>query len=400
MSSGQAASGQSLKVLVVDDAEIIREILDAVLKRLGFAVSVAADGDQAVASFRDERPDLILMDVMMPVMDGFEATRRIKALCEDRWVPVVFLSGLDEEANLVAGLDAGGDDYLAKPINFVVLEAKLRSLTRTLNMQRSLAETQRSLKENAQRLQRYHDAQEQESALAQDIMLRLMHRRGLADPRLFHWLSPAADFSGDIVAATRSGDGRLYVLLADATGHGLAAAISALPVLMVFYAMAERGKEVSTIVTELNKHLSATLPSDRFVAACLLCLDEKECSAEIWAGGMPDLLLLAQDGSIIHHFASSHLPLGIVDFGDPSMTETVRTEWQEGCQFALYSDGLLDASNPRGEPFGFSRFAAALAAAPQQVRLSGVQQALTAHLEGAPPHDDISLMLVDCSAGS
>ena len=518
MSIEQPVSSQSLTVLVVEDNEANRRVLESILKRLGFAVRVAGDGAQAVESFIAERPDLILMDVIMPIMDGFEATRRIKALCGDHWVPVVFLSALDEEANLVAGLDAGGDDYLTKPINFVVLKAKLRSLTRTLAMQRSLVEMQRrtqavsdniidgvitinasgtilsvnpatttifgyerqeligknvntlmpepyhsahdsylrdylsggkakiigvgqrsvigkkkngaefpleigvtelhlehdrvfvgivrdvsarvsaerTLQENARLLQRYHDAQEQENTLAQDIVLRLMHRRGLADSRLHDWLSPAARFSGDIIAASGSSDGRLYVLLADATGHGLAAAISVLPVLMVFYGMAERGMELSAIVTEFNRHLRTTLPSGRFVAATLLCLDEKTYCAQIWSGGMPDVLLLAQDGSILRRFVSPHLPLGIVDFDDPSMIETARTEWQEGCQFVLYSDGLLEASNTRAEPFGLSGLAAALAGAPQHARLSSVQQALTAHLEGAPPHDDISLMLVDC----
>ena len=72
---------------------------------------------------------------MMPVMDGFEAARRIKAMTRDRWTPVIFLSALNRDENLVEGLDAGADDYLTKPINFVVLEAKLRSMQRSLTMQ-------------------------------------------------------------------------------------------------------------------------------------------------------------------------------------------------------------------------------------------------------------------------
>ncbi|MEK7738028.1 MAG: response regulator, partial [Pseudomonadota bacterium] len=143
MSFMQDFSAQSFTVQVVDDTAANRQILQVFLKKLGFKVIAAEDGIQAVEQFSVSRPDIVLMDVMMPVMDGYEATRRIKALCGERWVPVVFLSALDKHENLVAGLDAGGDDYLHKPVNFVVLEAKLRSLMRTMNVQQALAETRR-----------------------------------------------------------------------------------------------------------------------------------------------------------------------------------------------------------------------------------------------------------------
>jgi DNA-binding response OmpR family regulator len=127
-----------LKVLVVDDTATNRLMLQVFLRKLGLEVVVAEDGAQGVAAYEREMPDIVLMDVMMPVMDGYEATRRIKALSGERWIPVIFLSALDSEESLVTGLDAGGDDYLSKPVNFVVLDAKLRSTARTLALQRSL----------------------------------------------------------------------------------------------------------------------------------------------------------------------------------------------------------------------------------------------------------------------
>ncbi len=497
-----------LTVLVVDDTAANRQILQIFLKKLGFTVVIAEDGVQAVDQFAIVQPDLILMDVMMPVMDGYEATRRIKAMCGERWVPVVFLSALDKEENLVAGLDAGGDDYLAKPVSFVVLEAKLRSLIRSLALQRTLVETRRRaeavseniidgiitfdeaggiqtanpsalnifgytgeelvgrntgmllpessrsagggifgvgqrevsglrkngavfpmemgitelrleenttwvgivrditerkeaeqrLRDNADRLQRYHDEQVQENALAQDIMFRLMRREGLNEPHLSHWLSPAANFSGDIVAAKRSAQGRQYALLADASGHGLGAAISALPVLMIFLRMAERNLALSTMVGEFNKHLRNTLPVGRFVALAAVCIDETTGKAEIWNGGMPDVLLLGPDGQVTRRFASAQVSLGIVDFDDPAMIATESVEWRPGCQFALYSDGLLEAENPAGDPFGLERLIAALARTPLAKRLAAVKQALAEHIGTVLPHDDISAMLIECIA--
>jgi PAS domain S-box-containing protein len=508
--------GDALKVLVVDDTATNRQILQVFLRKLGFEVDVAADGASAIERFAAGAPDLVLMDVMMPVMDGFEATRRIKQLCGERWVPVVFLSALDKEENLVTGLDAGGDDYLHKPVSFVVLDAKLRSLTRAVRMQRALDESRRRtqaiadnvldaivtidergiiqsvnaaavrifgypadelvgrnvgtlmpeghrgsheghvqrylgghgsglmgqgrrsveglrrngeifplevgvsdlsfegrrlfvgilrdvteeraaaelLRLNAERLQRYHDAQEEENALAQRIMERQMARPGLADPAIRHWIAPAANFSGDVIAAARAPEGeRLYVLLADATGHGLAAAISVLPVVTVFYSHVELGYSLDHLVMELNRQLRATMPSGRFVAASLLCIDEQAGTAELWQGGMPDVVLLDAAGKPKRRFSARHLPLGIVDFDD-EMGALTRIEFARGEQFVLYSDGLVEAADSDGAQFGIDRLLRVLEQAPDDGRVVAVRSSLYRHTGIGQSQDDISLLLV------
>ncbi|MFA6312991.1 MAG: fused response regulator/phosphatase [Sterolibacterium sp.] len=392
----QDSAPQQITVLVVDDTASNRQILQIFLKKLGYAVLLAENGLQAVEKFSAEPVDLVLMDVLMPVMDGYEATRRIKAAAGERWVPVVFLSALDKAENLIVGLDAGGDDYLAKPLNFVVLEAKLRSLRRTLLMQRALVETRLRIQDNAERLQQYHDTQVQENELAHDIMMRLMNRDGSVESGVHQWLAPAANFSGDIVAAAVSPQGRLYALLADATGHGLGAAISALPVLMVFSGMVKRDLALATIVDETNKHLRSTLPTGHFVAVAAIRIDFARGSAELWNGGMPDMLLLDSAGQVSKHFPSVHLALGIVDLGDPAMLAVEQVEWFAGCQFMLYSDGLMDAENAVGTAFGMDRVMAALAGTPRPDRLEKLQQALAGHVGATPPHDDISVLLIDC----
>ena len=504
-----------LKVLVVDDTATNRQILQVFLRKLGFQVDTAVDGANAIERFQSGAPDLVLMDVMMPVMDGYEATRRIKALCGDRWVPVVFLSALDKEENLVMGLDAGGDDYLHKPVNFVVLDAKLRSVKRAILLQRTLDETRRRtqaisdnvidgiitideqgiiqsvnaaargmfgykaeemlgqdikmlmpdpyglahqdhvqryvasgeprvvgkgtrafegqrkngdkfpidlgitelsfegrrlfvgivrdvteerhaeqlLRENAERLQRYHDAQEEENALAQRIMERQMSRPGLSDPFIQQWLAPAANFSGDIIAAARSPDGGLCVLLADATGHGLAAAISVLPVLTLFYGHVEMGYPLGYIVMELNRQLRTTMPLGRFVAASFIYLDEQGTHARLWQGGMPEMLLLHPDGRTKTVFSSQHLALGIVDF-DEEMAGTTEIELLPGEQFVVFSDGLIEAADADDQAFGLPRLQEVLAKAPTTDRIGAVRAGLYAHIGIGNSQDDISLLLV------
>lgn len=515
MTAAKPPGQKPVKVLVVDDTATNRQILQVFLRKLGMEVVLAEDGAQGVAAYQRDQPDIVIMDVMMPMMDGYEATRRIKALSGERWTPVLFLSAMDSEESLVAGLDAGGDDYLQKPVNFVVLDAKLRSLSRALVLQRSLDDERRRagaisdnlidgvitiddsglmqscnpavenmfgytldemigrnvsmlmpepyrsehdgylahyvkggqprilgvgqrelkgrrkngdvfpldlgvsemrvadsrqfvgvvhdasdrvavetrLRENAQRLQAYHDGQEAATALAQRIVTRQMQRDGLNDPGVAYWLSSAENFSGDIVAATRGPEGDLYVLLADATGHGLGAAICTLPVLSVFYSMGETGVALGWIVHEVNRQLKATLPVGHFVAAGILRIDANREHADAWVGGTPDLLVLDGSGKPRQRVISANLPLGI-DASEEDAIALERIDLQPGDQFVLFSDGLVEAENAEGQSFGYERLLAALASAAAADRLDSVKLSLAQHLGQTVAHDDVSLMLV------
>lgn len=147
------------------------------------------------------------------------------------------------------------------------------------------------------------------------------------------------------------------------------------------------------IAMELNRHLLASVPTGHFVAAVLLCIDEAQGTAEIWQGGMPDVLLLDSSGSLLWRMPSQHLPLGIIEF-DEDAAEIVKADVPAGCQFVLLSDGLLEATAPDGDAFGFDRLNASLAAVPTPERLAAVQSSLAQHMGTQPVHDDVSLLLV------
>jgi serine phosphatase RsbU (regulator of sigma subunit) len=249
--------------------------------------------------------------------------------------------------------------------------------------------------EHAAALQRYHDDREAENALASGIMQRLLLRRGLSDLRLHHWLLSATDFSGDVVAAARSADGKLCVMLADATGHGLGAAISVLPGLTSFYNMVEHGYPLGFMAYELNRQLLEFMPTGRFVAAGLLCFNEQEQVVQYWLGGMPNLLILNADGTVRQSVASTHPPLGIVDF-DEDMAGVVTIPCPPGTQLLLTSDGLLEATGSNGDVFGTERLIGALAGAEPGNRLRAVKEALSRHLGELAPHDDVSVLIIDC----
>jgi hemerythrin-like metal-binding protein len=246
-----------------------------------------------------------------------------------------------------------------------------------------------------QQLQFYRSKQEEENALTQNIIMRLIERGGLSSSQLNYWFEPTEMFSGDVIAAVPGPEGQLYALMADATGHGLAAAITVLPVLSVFHAMAKRGRTVMEILVEINRSLLETLPRGRFVAATLLCIDGQQNLAEVWIGGMPDLLLLDADGQLLRSISSNQLALGIVEF-DEKMSVTEKMTCQTGSQFVMYSDGLIEAANHANELFGVKRLCQALQATRADQRIAAVKNAMARHLGQAAAHDDISLMLINC----
>jgi len=126
-----------MKVLLVDDTKTERLILTSYLEAMGHSVITAENGRQAVDLYHTEKPDLVLMDVIMPEMDGHEAARLMRH-DENIWVPIIFLSGRIDPEDVFAGIEAGGDDYLAKPVDQRILEAKMISMQRIAKMRRKL----------------------------------------------------------------------------------------------------------------------------------------------------------------------------------------------------------------------------------------------------------------------
>lgn len=127
-----------MKILLVDDSPTIRAGTSQMLEKMGHAVTMAENGELALAAYQRDRPDLVLMDVTMPVMDGYAAAQQIRTRYPEDWVPIIFLSGASEEQHLERGIRAGGDDYLIKPASYVVLHAKIHAMQRIDDMRRRL----------------------------------------------------------------------------------------------------------------------------------------------------------------------------------------------------------------------------------------------------------------------
>ena len=232
-----------------------------------------------------------------------------------------------------------------------------------------------------------------ENLLAKGIIDSLSLRHGLSDSRLQYWFQAAENFSGDAIAAAVSSEGKLYALVADATGHGLTAAISIVPVLTLFYRLVEQNSALEKIAHELNRELLNTMPTGRFVAASLVSIDPHTHLAEIWQGGMPEILHLDADGNVKERHRSNQFPLGIIDFSDDLKCVQV-VGFNKGEQLVIFSDGLPEAENKDGDPFGMSRIELGLIRTKSSSQIENIRDAIELHLGSLLPHDDISLMLI------
>jgi diguanylate cyclase (GGDEF)-like protein len=134
-----------MNILVVDDSPTIRAALKSLLERMGHTVVEADDGKEALEMYRQNRPGLVLIDVVMPVMDGYEAAQHMRETSAEEWVPIIFLSSKEADQDLNRAIEAGGDDYLVKPVSFVVLNAKIRALQRLESMRAKQLEMSRDL---------------------------------------------------------------------------------------------------------------------------------------------------------------------------------------------------------------------------------------------------------------
>lgn len=144
-----------MKILVVDDSRSSLAVLTEILRRMGAEVTAAENGETAIRAFDQDRPDLVLLDVVLPDIDGFEVARRIREKeHNDHWTPIIFLSGQTQDSDLERGIAAGGDDYLFKPVSEVVLGAKIRAMGRLVQMRESLVTLAQQLDAANQELQR------------------------------------------------------------------------------------------------------------------------------------------------------------------------------------------------------------------------------------------------------
>jgi len=380
--------GSAVTILVADDDLPNRLVLKSMLARAGYQVLIAENGAEAVEAFTACAPALVLMDLMMPVLDGIEATRRIKAASGDRYCPVIFLTAVTDDRRLAECLDAGGDDFLTKPYNHTVLNAKINAALRLSEIHARSRQQRDALAEID--IQRRRDLQ-----IAERILHSAASASGLDTGNIRSLLRPMDRVNGDIALSALTPDGVQHVMVGDFTGHGLPAAVGAMTVVDTYLAMASKGFSIAMIVPEMNRKLHSILPTGLFLSACLLEIDLEHDVLAVWNGGLPDVLIRGGDGQIMARATSRHAPLGVLG-NDALSTEVDRIFIHHDDHVYLYSDGVVEARNTDGELFGGQRLEQVITAAPHGGGFHELRAALDAHCINATQNDDLILLEVVC----
>lgn len=371
-----------MNILIVEsEHERARPALSYGLQADGHEVLFASSEDEVCAIHERSWPELILLNMSMHQSCAHNWMRKIKGFSvSHRYVPIVFLSAIHDGDALARFVASYADDFIELPHNQNSLKAKLTVLERNIQTQASLTH--------------FKHKTEMEIGLAKHMFSTLTQRAQAEVPNLNHWLWPAGHFSGDVLIYDKTPDGELRVMLADFTGHGLTAALGALPSSDVFFAMTRKGKPVSEIVCEINAKLKLVLPTGCFSSACIFGINTEIGMLEIWNGGLPPVLLLDGGNGVIATVKSGNPPLGILSADDFDGT-TTRLRLPTRFSMVMYSDGLTEAVNPEGEMFGEQRLQRAINSADAHPGLlEGIKQSLLTFMNGLDPLDDVSLVML------
>lgn len=326
----------TLRLLVVEDDPMFNMMYTTFLQSKG-AVVVSCDSlavaMQQILSM-NTCLDAIILDNQLGDGEGIELLTTIKKRYGE--LAVVMVSGNDDANFFLQAYQSGIHDYMVKPINLDLLWLKISSAVEQFRL-KVLTNKQNKA------LEQWVDEEQTQQRLAKHLFDRMFHDINQPHASIFAWLKPYSVFSGDAILRCQATDGSWYFLLSDAMGHGLAPAITLMPLLTTFHAMAEKAIPLSNIVFEMNETLHRILPDDRFIAAVLVRLDPWQHTLEVWNGGIPDVLLLDKEGLLITSAPSRHMALGVlarhqlsVQLQQFSLTD-LNVHY-----FLLHSDGLTE----------------------------------------------------------
>ena len=325
LSGARMNNSKRAVILAVDDAP---EILDIIKETLAadYDIKLATRGAVALRIAEKQQPDLILLDVMMPGIDGYETCQELKKNPKTAHIPVIMVSAGSKMNDELVGLEAGAIDYITKPISTAILLARVKS-------QLLLSSTRKALEQA-------HNKISQERENVEQIVLKMRSNSEFNDKNIRCSSKSAEINSGDLLLSSFTPEGRHYAVVADFTGHGLPAAIGAPLVTYIFYARVKAGVPLSDIIIEINSVLKNLLPTHIFMGLLAVDISADREVTKLWNYGMEDILIHNSDDSW-GDFTSKDLALGILTEIDGAAH--YEFSFQDMQAIYLLTDGITEA---------------------------------------------------------
>jgi sigma-B regulation protein RsbU (phosphoserine phosphatase) len=390
-------------VLVVDDQDMQRLIVRRTLGKMGYQVVEAASAEEALA-FMAERPvDIVLSDWVMDGMDGTQLCQALRAQADRPYVYFILMSSRDSREDLLAGLSAGADDFLRKPLDVDELSVRLRAGERVLDLQARLRARQRELEVASQRIQEDVDA-----AAGFQRGLLPAHKHGQQEGAVQWLFMPSNAVSGDALNYFQVDDQHLVFYLMDVSGHGVAAAMVAMNVAQYLnpevegcvFKQTQGRREVldaASAVAELNRRICAQETADKYLTCVYGVLELQTGRLQVVRAGHPVPMVVHADGTCDVIAEEGDVPVAL--FADAQYTNH-ELQLRPGSRLVVFSDGITECDDPVGEAYGeerLKRYFTSRADQPlQQVTAEfGLEIQAWRGFPTQTFQDDISLMVVE-----
>ena len=366
-------------VLIIDDTPFNVFLLTEILNQRGYRVLSAFEGPAGRELARAEKPDIILLDIMMPGEDGFETCRKLQQDPRTVDIPVIFISALTDTDSKVKGLSIGGWDYISKPFHSEEVLARVRNYLRLRHAYLQVIE------EQTKRLQQIKDAQQ----------AILVNPEELPEARFAIHYTPVHEAGGDFYDVFPLGKEMFGYFVSDISGHDLGASFATSALKALIRQNSSRLYEVEETLRIVNTILLSLFSEGQHLTAVYVTLDRKEMMLRVVSAAHPPVLYLPREGEPQWLEESSGDVMGA--FAEATFTRQ-ECPVQEGDRFFLFTDGLIEVFAGRGQ----TRSAGLELL--RQAGMAGKEQPLAAATEamvrlmlqdGHQPEDDILLLGVD-----
>jgi sigma-B regulation protein RsbU (phosphoserine phosphatase) len=372
-------------VLVVDDDETSRNLLARALQSVGFDARQAADGNEAIASISRDIPDLILLDLQMPGLNGAETCRFIRAQADlaIRELPVIMLTAQDDEAAEVQCLEAGANDFLAKPVGRAALTARIQTQLRLHSL--TLELRARNLE-----LERWRANQLADLEAAKITQTAIIPSQDPVVPcwNVESYFEPLIQVGGDVYGWQPLGNKGCILWLADATGHGAAAALVTTLVAHLFHQATTASSKPDRILHNVNSGFFDLFRGKSFMSALCVLL-KPDGTVTFSNAGHPPALVVRKNNSV-EHFRADATMIGVTDKLTSNGT-TIRLEM--GDRLVVFTDGLYSTRSSSGERLTWESVMKGLTMVGESKKfLKSVLECMTTTIGHGPFDDDVTLI--------
>ena len=395
-----------MKILIAEDERVSRRLLESRLKKWGYEVTAAEDGEEAWELFQKESFSMVISDWMMPKMDGLELLRRIRSSERPGYVYTILLTARTEKEDLLAGMDSGADDFIAKPFDKDELLARLKVGLRITNLEHDLALRNQELEKINDRMRRDLEA----AAKIQHSLLPTQLPE--CEKVNFAWkYVPCDELAGDTLNLFHLDEDHVGLYLLDVSGHGVPAALLSVNLSRILNPNPEQSDLLKEqipgtpgyhlvapeeVADRLNQRFPLDSTTEQYFTIQYGQLNIKSGSLTFISAGHPPMIHLKADGSS-QAIQIRSMPIGFM-VGVGKVYKEQKLELNAGDRLYFYSDGIIEAMNPKKEQFGVERLLESFnnsRTSSLNNSLDQITEELDQWTEGKGCGDDVSLLALE-----